>query len=293
MDEARDFLNALFGATPGYLELTYIDPQRHYGLYPGVFSESYLIGRDRIDWQHVATHNRRGYGVYYGLATKHRAPAPGKRATESDARFINCLWAEVDLKDGAYASLGDITRALKSMLHPPTIQIASGGGIHALWRIAPVLVSKDNFAQIKRMLRGLGKAIQGDLSVAELARVFRLPGTVNTKPERGGEVCRVIFDSGPHYSLGSFARYMEPERPKSAPHGNTSPGDGVPGFLRWFLTHPHPHGTRNNALNWTAYRMWEAGFSQLDAESMLLPRAVACGLDERGAVATIRSPYKK
>jgi len=179
------------------------------------------------------------------------------------------------------------------MLHPPTIQIASGGGIHALWRIAPVLVAKDNFSRIKRTLRGLGQAINGDLSVAELARVFRLPGTINTKPERGGEVCRVIFDSGPYYTLESFARYAVPERPKSAPRGNVSPGDEMPGFLRWYMTNPHPVGTRNNALNWTAYQMREAGFTLSDAESMLLPRARECGLDENAALATIRSPYKK
>jgi len=68
-DETRRFLNHLFANVDGYMELTYIDPKGYYNLYPSVYSESYLIGRDRIDWQHVLHQNKRGYGVYYSLTT--------------------------------------------------------------------------------------------------------------------------------------------------------------------------------------------------------------------------------
>ncbi|MHC4647198.1 MAG: hypothetical protein ACYTBJ_17030 [Planctomycetota bacterium] len=294
-NETRDFLARLFGDLSGWFELTMIDPKGHYNLNPAVFSEGYEIGTHRINWDRVADFNRKGYGVYYGLASKRKAPAKGSRATERDALFVPCLWAEVDLKAGVYDTLGEIQRALLGMPEPPTTIIFSGGGLHALWKIAPVMVNKANFAQIKESLRGLAVAIKGDTSVAELARVFRLPGSVNTKAERGGVVCRVMQHSPAVYQLGDFDHYRQfakPIRNKPTRSSHNTPGE-MPGYIKWFYRTPHTEGTRNNALNWTAFMMCVDNMSLADAESILLPRALEIGLDERASLATIRSPYKK
>ncbi|MHC4647723.1 MAG: DNA-primase RepB domain-containing protein [Planctomycetota bacterium] len=294
-DETRDFLARLFGDLSGWFELTYIDPKGHYGLTPAVFSEGYEIGTHRINWDRVAEFNRKGYGVYYGLTTKRKPPAKGSRATERDAFIIPCLWAEVDLKAGVYDTLGEIQRALLALSEPPTTIIFSGGGLHALWKIAPVMVNKANFVQIKESLRGLAVAIKGDTSVAELARVFRLPGSVNTKADRGGVVCRVMQHSPAVYQLDDFDHYRQfakPIRNKPARSSHNIP-DAMPDYIKWFFRHPHPPATRNNAVYWTACMMWEDGFSLSDAESMLLDHAMAIGQSEKESLATIRSRYKK
>jgi hypothetical protein len=247
MNESRSFLNLLFAGLGGYLELTYIDPTRDSD--PPVFSEGYKIGRDRIDWERVTTFNARGYGVYYGLTTKRQPPPPGRRATERDALWCSVLWAEVDLKAGVYPTLGSIQAMFDGLPIPPTIVIFSGGGLHALWRIAPTLISRDTFSAIKHTLRGIAVTIKGDTSVAELARVFRLPGTVNTKPDRDGAVCRVVRNTGIVHCLEDFDRYRQlvtTARQPVTPAQNAP--DGLPGYLKWFLTDHHPDGQRNDRV---------------------------------------------
>jgi hypothetical protein len=293
--DARDFLTGLFHTVSGWFEITYTDPKNHYGLRPSVFSEGYEIGTHRINWDRVAEFNRQGYGVYYGLATKRKPPAKGSRASERDALYVPCLWSEVDLQAGVYDTLGEIHRALLALPEPPTTIIFSGGGLHALWKITPVVVTRANFGPIKESLRGLALTIHGDTSVAELARVFRLPGTVNTKADRGGAVCRVVQHSPASYQLGDFDHYRKlakPIRKRPARSAHDQPGS-MPGYIKWFYRTPHPIGTRNNALNWTAFMMCEDNMSLADAEQYLLPRALEIGLDERASLATIRSPYRK
>ncbi len=292
MNDTRTFLNMLFRGLPGYLELTMIAP-KEYDLSPAVFTESYKIGADRIDFDRVADFNRRGYGCYFGVTSKRNPPAPGKRASEDDALWLTALWTEVDLKAGEYDTIDDIHRAILQLTPRATTIVSSGGGLHVYWKVHPVLINRNNRDGIKRTLQGLSKAIKGD-SVWDLARVMRLVGTVNTKPDRGGVFCTITHRTDNIYSLGNFRHYAELVTPTRKPASPADlPPQTIPGYLKWFLTALHPDGQRNNRLNWTAHKMCLDGFSLLDAEQYLLSRAVALGLGERESLATIRSPYRK
>lgn len=290
---AREFLNHLFTGLGGYCELTFIAP-KGIELFPAIFTESYKIGADKIDFESVAEFNRRGYGCYFGVTSKRNPPATGKRACEDDALWLTALWGEMDLKSDAYNSTQDMHDTLYKLPQIPTTIVFSGGGLHAYWKIAPVLITRNNRDIIKRTLQGLSKKIKGD-SVWDLARVMRLPGTRNTKPDRGNALCMITNHTNDHaYRLEDFAHYAELAAPKRKPvkRSETPPGK-IPSYVQWFLRHPHADGTRNNALNWTAHLMMTEGFSLLDAEQWLLNRAVALGLGERESLATIRSPYRK
>lgn len=292
MTDTRAFLNHLFTGLGGYLELTFIAPKGR-DLTPSIFTESYKIGADRIDFDHVAELNQRGYGCYFGATSKRNPPDPGKRASEDDALWLTALWTEVDMKAGNYGSLADIKRAMNSMTIPPTTIVFSGGGLHAYWKIAPVLITRANSFEIKQTLQGLSKAIKGD-SVWDLARVMRLPGTINTKSDRGGALCQVSSRVDVTHLLEDFAAYRKLAAPKrkSVKPPETPPGN-IPGYIKWFYRHPHAPGERNKAVYWTACMMWEDGFSLLDAEEMLVRHAVAIGQSEKESLATIRSPYRK
>lgn len=291
--DTRAFLNHLFSGLGGYCELTYIAPKDR-DLSPSIFTESYKIGADRIDFDRVADFNRRGYGCYFGVTSKRTPPAPGKRASETDALWLTALWTEVDLKAGEYATLDDMHRAILQLTPRATTIAHSGGGLHAYWKVHPVLINRNNRDGIKRTLQGLSKAVKGD-SVWDLARVMRLVDTVNTKPDRDNAVCTITHRMDNIYSLGNFRHYADlvapPKRKPASPAD--LPPQTIPGYLKWFLTAPHPDGQRNNRLNWTAHKMCLDGFSLLDAEQYLLSRAVALGLGERESLATIRSPYRK
>lgn len=290
--EYQRLLNHLFGDFVNYYaELTYIDPEKHYGLQPHIFTESYQIGTDRVSWEHVDHHNRRGYSVYYAVTPKHTPTPRFKRSKELDAAFCQALWVDIDLKDKQYDSIEHAYNALAAYKPVPNVIIETGGGLHGIWRIEPIPVTKDTLPVIKSHLRGLALSLKGDTSVAELARVLRLPGTINTKPERGGVLCKlaegIIYDKV--YHVDYFPRANEETRPK--PQKRDVPPSTMPGYIRWFLTGNHTN-ERNNSLNWTAHKMYLDGFTVADAEALLLNHAVEIGLHERAALATIRSPFK-
>jgi hypothetical protein len=291
---APEFLNHLFYDLQGeFFELTYIAPK---GVtVPGsrVFTETYRLGYERPNWQHIRDANAAGYGVYYGLLPKKNRTKT--RAKEQDASACQVLWAEVDLKTGVYDSKESIYDALFDLVIPPTVIIDSGGGLHALWRIEPLIINADSFLHIKQTLRGLALAIRGDTSVAELARVFRLPGTTNTKPERQNAPCFVVWWLPGQCRYEDFDDYRllaaPAERKSDREFARHKPAD-LPAYVEWYLSTPHVDGTRNNALNWTAYHMHCDGFSQPEAETLLAGHALSTGLDEHEVYATITSAFK-
>ena len=144
-------------------------------------------------------------------------------------------------------------------------------------------------------MRGLAVDIKGDTSVAELARVFRLPGTVNTKPDRGGALCEVVFNLWGHeYDLADFAEYralvtpikkhVERDLPRHRP-------DDLPRYIRNYLDTPTPDGSGNRELNNAAYYMHANGYTQSEAEQLLVSKAMSDGYPERPAIAVIRSVF--
>lgn len=60
-----------------------------------------------------------------------------------------------------------------------------------------------------------------------------------------------------------------------------------------YLAHGAPEGQRNEELLQASAQFRDAGYSQSEAESQLLPRALRDGLTEREALQTIRSAFSK
>jgi len=292
-----EFLNYLFTSLPDglYYEFTFIAPPGVEVDGPRIFSESYRLGHERPDWQRIERLNADGYGIYYGITPKRNRPGRGQRSDERNTALVQALWVDVDLDDGIYATKADAYEGIARAVHVPAgAYIDSGGGIHALWVIEPVPVTPATLPIIKATLRGLAKAVHGDTSVAELARVFRLPGTINTKPSRNGARCEVI-DILPHTTrLEDYAMYRDVEAKPPAldrTFAQHKPAD-LPQYVAWYLDNPHAPGNRNNALNWTAYKMHSDGYEQAEAESLLLPRALADGLGEDEARRTVASAFR-
>lgn len=292
------FLNYLFGELPHglHFELTYIAPPGVEVDGPRIFTESYRLGVDRPDWAKVARLNEAGYGVYYSLTPKKRAVSRGQRSGEGNTALVQVLWVDVDLDDGVYATKDAAIEGIARAVHVPAgAYIDSGGGIHALWVIDPVPVTPDTLPILKATLRGLAKAVRGDLAVSELARVLRLPGTINTKPSRNGARCEVI-DILPHTThLEDYAIYRDttPER-RPMVHVDLPAGARL-NLPRWtldYLDHGAPQGQRNNRLFAAAVEYRSNGFSRADAERDLVARALADGLDESEALRTIASAWR-
>ena len=133
--------------------------------------------------------------LYMGVAT---------RATTKDGTLKNCakrtaLFADIDFKtfkdkplDGVSESATTDAEAerrarekLAALPYPPSIIVASGGGLHCYWLLTVVLDVQTEEALIRDALRRLCLAVNGDMNAAEPARILRLPGAYNHKKAYG------------------------------------------------------------------------------------------------------------
>jgi hypothetical protein len=106
-----------------------------------------------------------------------------ERGRIGDVAAVSCLFAEFDAKDERFA--GDLANVrahiLKLPLQPQVI-VYSGGGCHCYWLLnEPIPVDDSVRRHLAGLQRGWVTATGGDPGARDLARVLRLPGTLNTK----------------------------------------------------------------------------------------------------------------
>jgi len=303
MMTVRDFLGLLFGAvTEGALELTYLAPE-------GITVYPHLV----VDWQAMplaipdsygrtlTQRNGTGYGVYFGVTVRREAKPPvirtGKkgdytayvRGHVTDAHILTTFWADVDdSSPEAYARLLALS---------PSLIVSSGGGYHGYWLLdTPHTIHEVDMQEIKWALKGIAKKCDGDAKVAELARIMRLPNTANTKPSRKGAVAQVVYVNSVRYTyadlIGTYAKHGKPPEPPVTRtlYGRISP---LPKWVEDYLASGASSGSRNHTLFTMACSCKGVGMSEGEAESLLLHRALADGLDEREAQTTIKSAYRR
>jgi hypothetical protein len=120
-----------------------------------------------------------------------------RRGGEADLLALPALFVDVDDPDF------DALERLRAMQPAPSCITFTGGGFHAYWWMDQPLV---DWTLARRVLRGLQRAAGGDpLSVAN---ALRLPGSVNTKPQRNQALCRVVELNDRYYPLAAFEHLL-------------------------------------------------------------------------------------
>jgi len=205
-------------------------------------------------------------GIYFRVCTLSRDPGPGKRGGADLSHAFPGFWADVDYGTVGHAltvctpdcqethrhqwyplppDMEEARRIIgESGLPEPTITIASGGGLYPLWLFdEPVIITDANRADIadlsarwqaiiKTAANRLGYEY-GD--VGDLARVLRIPGTINRKAGRE-RMCSTAEYNGTAYTLDELRKIAEsievpePEKPARARalKRDTTPGQQVP-----------------------------------------------------------------
>jgi P4 family phage/plasmid primase-like protien len=286
----RDWLTLLHSQAPG---LTHIcstgdwTGHAHTELEAAVRRVTYLNGEGRE-------------GIYARVTTLKAALAPGSRGGAADTLALPGLWADVDLAgpghlhdptkyDGRVLPPNeDAGRALIAIsgLPAPTLWIHSGGGLYPIWLLdTPYILPNDDHARgalihlaatWQKVIAAASKTIGWHYGsgVGDLARVLRIPGTVNRKAGLQ-RPCRIIEHTGPRYTLldlraalarASAALTPEPAPPSlltvatpataSGPRTAADPGVDFNARTTWpaILT---PHGwtehyrTDDGATHWT------------------------------------------
>lgn len=153
--------------------------------------------------------------VYFGIYTRNGG---GKR---EDIREAVCLFADMDFK-GYDLGEAEAREILASFELKPSLIVSSGNGLHLYWFLnEPIENAYEQESKIKSILKGIAVKLLSDTSVADIARIFRLPNTFNHKTDPAKKV-EVAESNDNRYSLADFEQYAvtQGEPLQDTPLGN-------------------------------------------------------------------------
>lgn len=154
------------------------------------------------------------WNVYFGICPRNK-----EQGKEENVEFVNCLWADLDcydkkeMQDGPEMVENRKARMsdLKGLKLPPSFIVNSGRGLHCYWLLEEpyAIKNEQDFLNIKGYLKGLSHVLGGD-STFDLARCFRVPGTVNLKNKNQPLPVEIIeFNSQLRYKVSQFDEFKE------------------------------------------------------------------------------------
>ena len=122
-----------------------------------------------------------------------------KGRTSDAVEFLTCLYVDIDNVSVEEAE----ERLSKSDLPKPTMMVSSGNGVHFYWFFKrPAQANGDKFCFIntwRKLATHFTKQLDGDLQCVDIARLLRIPGTINTKRGVMSEV--VYFNDEVTYDI--------------------------------------------------------------------------------------------
>lgn len=149
----------------------------------GAWGALWRKGDKRTHWTPALNPDARALGsrdVYVSVHPLRERRGERARGRIADVAAINCLFAEFDAKD--FGDLAAIRRHITGLAVQPQVIVASGGGYHAYWFFRePVPVTEGGREYLAGVQRAWVRWAGGDPGARDLARVLRLPGTLNCK----------------------------------------------------------------------------------------------------------------
>lgn len=157
-------------------------------------------GRRRTDWYSLDeiddlvsdTANLADRDVWFGVATRRERLSAGRRGEASDCVEVPGLWADIDIagpnhrnNEGLPATLDEAIALVGAFPLPPSILVWTGGGLHGYWMFTEPVAAADATVLLERWAttweRVAGERGLRTDNVHDIARVLRVPGTVNNK----------------------------------------------------------------------------------------------------------------
>jgi len=188
---AVDFLERRFGEVyTGYAVLGFIKD--------GVTTHGYINLQSPDRWEraahiiarHIETHDCYvAVGVFKETTKRNATTGKNEYRTTEMIAFVGSLYLERD--DHPYPDT----------LPPPSYTVETSTGSFQDYYTLTTAIDADTAGQYLRRLAaaaGLGN------QAVDAARLLRLPGTINRKPERSGETVRGVADTGARYRLDDF-----------------------------------------------------------------------------------------
>ncbi len=188
---AVDFLERRFGEVyTGYAVLGFIKD--------GITTHGYINLQSPDRWEraahiiarHIETHDCYvAVGVFKETTKRNATTGKNEYRTTEMIAFVGSLYLERD--DHPYPDT----------FPPSSYTVETSTGSFQDYYTLTTAIDADTAGQYLRRLAaaaGLGN------QAVDVARLLRLPGTINRKPERSGETVRVVTDTGARYRLDDF-----------------------------------------------------------------------------------------
>jgi hypothetical protein len=166
-----------------------------------------------------------GIGVRHGRANVYVGAAPRCRQSgkKSDVAVVVGVWADVDfhqIEDNRSRAETIALERLARFPLQPTMVVHTGNGLQAWWLFHSNAPLNDACPadRIEAINRGLQLRLGGD-AVWDIARVLRVPGTLNLPNEKKRArgcvpvMARLLDASGPNYEIEHFAGIEVYEKP--------------------------------------------------------------------------------
>lgn len=205
---AATFFNALFRPSDGYIELRALPSRRRAFIEPGNMAaiESFISAHKTED-------------LYFGVAA--RRDSSGGRL--ENCSVIRAAFADLDFKD--FRSEADAVAALEHFPLVPSFCIRSGGGLHVYWVLIDPIDLQVDAVYFNALLKGIARVLGADTSSAEAARILRIPGTKNFKPQYSTPPAVTIEEvKDSTYSISDFEFLTREQGQVSSSNGNNRQG---------------------------------------------------------------------
>lgn len=215
--------------------------------------------RDQVAAAVAEAERKRPQGVYLGACTYR--PEAGHSRKAIDTAWCYGMWSDLDIagpghkhdpaKHNGLTLPPDEESARKivatSGLPEPTAWVHSGGGLYAWWMFDQPMPAAECGAMSRQTQALLARAAATlgwhyGTGVSDLARVLRLPGTVNRK-EGLARPCVVLSARGPRYPPQAFGAHVVALTP--TPEPTTTAATANPSVEAFFSA---PNGSSSDAL---------------------------------------------
>ena len=189
--------------------------------------------------------------LYVGVATRKKGASSGGK---EDCCDLPALWVDVDRKD---ISDNELSKLLQDAPIKPSVVVFSGNGYHLYFLLKEPVKATD---EVEQYLRGLARYFQGDAASAEIARILRIPETLNYKYDPPRAV-GIVGANDARFNLEDFEIFVGSED-KGAGRKNE------PGWEKPILEHGVKEGERNETV--TRFAGKYVGMGKLSREEILL-----------------------
>lgn len=147
--------------------------------------------------------------VYFSVnAVRPRQPGDTRRGSEADVTRLTALYADLDVKPGGCPTL-DVARQIADEVgiilgSAPAAFVESGHGLHPYWVIEDGHVTDGDITAARSLVHRFGRLVAAVAKnhrvavdgVYDLARMLRVPGTLNNKNGADGQAAAVVAYRG-------------------------------------------------------------------------------------------------